>query len=248
MKDDTQVGSLSHEYVPPQRLRIVFGKQGAMKYIGHLDLSKTWERILRRAQILLAYSQGFNARPKIQFASPLPLGYTSDAELVDIRLEKPIPLEGLAAHLMSVSPPGLPIYSVSEVPHKAPALQTLIESATYQITFEDVDPADLRARCEALLAQETILRTRRDRPYDLRPLIRALHVDEAGCVIVELAVSAAAGGTGRADEVIDALGLADRTARIHRTAIGLNATPISMNSESDATADAETEAPEALNE
>src|SRR4051794_17382356 len=57
-----------------QRLRIIFGKLGSQKYIGHLDLAKTWERILRRAQISLAYSQGFNARPKMQLAAALPLG------------------------------------------------------------------------------------------------------------------------------------------------------------------------------
>ncbi len=48
---------------PEQRLRITFGKVGSQKYIGHLDLAKTWERILRRAEIALSYSQGFKARP-----------------------------------------------------------------------------------------------------------------------------------------------------------------------------------------
>jgi len=210
----------------PQRLRITFGKRAAMKYLGHLDLAKTWERILRRAQILLAYSQGFNARPKIQFAAPLPLGYTSEAELIDIWLDKPIPLDGLADHLMSVSPPGLPIYDIHEVPHKSPALQTLIESATYAFTVEEspLSASDLAARCESLLAQEHIFRTRRDKPYDLRPLILALSVDAAGRIIGTLKVSAS-GGTGRADEVQDALGLSEYPTAIHRVAIGLSAVP-----------------------
>jgi radical SAM-linked protein len=68
---------MSDRPAPVQRLRITFAKQGALKFIGHLDLAKTWERILRRAQLALAYTQGFNAHPRLQLASPLPLGFTS---------------------------------------------------------------------------------------------------------------------------------------------------------------------------
>src|SRR5260370_26719787 len=110
-----------------QRLRITFGKLGSQKYIGHLDLTKTWERILRRPEISLSYSQGFNAHPKIQLATALPLGITSECELTDVWLYHPITLEGLANHLMSVSPPGMPVYKVEEIPAKDPSLPSLLQ-------------------------------------------------------------------------------------------------------------------------
>lgn len=204
----------------PQRLRIVFGKQGAFKYIGHLDLAKTWERILRRAGLALAYTHGFNARPRMQIASPLPVGVTSQCELLDIWLEQPASLDGLAAHLESVSPAGVPIYNISEVQARSPALQTLVESAVYVLTPEDAHATeDVRRRVAALLAQPTILRTRRDKAYNLRPLILGLEVDEAGRIIARLALDQR--GTGRPDELIDALGFDLLSVAAHRIEIRL---------------------------
>jgi radical SAM-linked protein len=207
----------------PQRLRIIFGKMGAFKYIGHLDLAKTWERILRRAQLGLAYTHGFNARPRMQLAAPLPLGLTSECEILDVWLEKSIPVEGLAGHLMAVSPAGLPIYQVFEVPARAAALQTLVASATYRIAVSGVDREVLQDRVTALLGQEHVLRTRRGKAYDLRPLILSLRVDDSGTLLAELAIDQR--GTGRPDELVEALGIDPTTTTGHRMAIALRATP-----------------------
>jgi radical SAM-linked protein len=204
----------------PQRLRIVFGKLGSQRYVGHLDLASTWERILRRAQISLSYSQGFNARPKMQLATALPLGITSECEILDIWLERPLPVEGLAERLMAVSPPGLPIYRIEPVPLKSPALQALLERSVYLMTPHDpVDVADLRRRVRDLMAQSEIQRTRHDKVYDLRPLIYALSVSDVGQIRAELALSAE--GTGRPDELLDALGLSVGSMGIHRVEIRL---------------------------
>lgn len=203
-----------------QRLRIIFGKHGSQKYIGHLDLAKTWERILRRAEIGLAYSQGFNARPKIQIATALPLGITSDCEILDMWLTSPTPLEGLAENLTRVSPPGLPIFKIEEVPLKSPAVQTILESSIYILTpLDTIDLADLRARVENLMAQSEIIRKRKDKHYNLRPLIRALSIDEDGRIHTELVLSNE--GTGRTDELLDALGLKDVGVSVHRAELKL---------------------------
>lgn len=216
----------------PQRLRIIFGKTGAFKYIGHLDLAKTWERILRRAQLGLAYTQGFNARPRMQLAAPLPLGLTSECEILDIWLEKAVPVEGLAGHLMAVSPAGLPIYQVFEVPARAPALQTLVASAVYRITVSGIDREVLQDRVNTLLGQEHILRTRRGKAYDLRPLILALQMDDSGALLAELAIDQR--GTGRPDELVEALGIDPTTTAGHRVAITLRAMPAEAHAQNGA--------------
>ncbi len=59
------------------RARITFSKQGALRYTGHLDLHRLWERAMRRADLPLSYSQGFHPQPKISLASALPLGFAS---------------------------------------------------------------------------------------------------------------------------------------------------------------------------
>ena len=85
----------------PQRVRICFAKTDAMRFIGNLDLFKAWERACRRAGLPLAYSQGYNPQPKLNLASALPLGFTSQAELIDIWLEQPLPLEAIESGLRS---------------------------------------------------------------------------------------------------------------------------------------------------
>ena len=92
-----------------QRLRIVFGKFGALKYTSNLDVAKIWERVLRRADLPLLYSQGFNTRPRLQLATALPLGITSECELLDVSLREEISLEGIREALLAVSPEGLRI-------------------------------------------------------------------------------------------------------------------------------------------
>jgi radical SAM-linked protein len=205
---------------PQQRLRITFGKIGSQKYVGHLDLAKTWERILRRADLGLSYSQGYNARPKMQLAAALPLGVTSECELLDIWLDHPSPIEGLAEHLSSVSPPGLPVHRIEEISLKAPPMQTLLESSSYVITpIELVDVEDLRRRVRDLMAQTRLIRTHRDRPYDLRPLIYTMIVNDEGQIRTEVVLSEQ--GTARTDELLDALGLRDVPMSVHRVQIKL---------------------------
>ncbi|HRE48903.1 MAG TPA: TIGR03936 family radical SAM-associated protein [Aggregatilineales bacterium] len=206
------------------RLRITFHKEGALKYIGHLDLAKIWERVLRRAQIHLAYSQGFNARPKMQFASPLSLGCTSEAELIDVWLEggslTPEEITAIAQKLATVSPVGLVIRRTESVPERTPALPTLVRRAHYTATLEAPQP-DLTLRVSTLMAQPTILRTRKEKTYDLRPLIVALHaVDDRHLTMILAAQEHA--GVGRPDEVLEALGFDPLSAALHRTALELD--------------------------
>ena len=102
------------------RIRITFAKDGALRYVGHLDLHKMWERVTRRAGLSLAYSQGFHPSPKIQLAAALPLGFSSRCELVDLWVEGEIDLSRLPGDLQGAVPPGLRILNVAEVEEKSP--------------------------------------------------------------------------------------------------------------------------------
>lgn len=201
------------------RLRLTFGKRDTLRFIGHLDLAKTWERVLRRAGVPLVYSQGFNPQPKMQLAAALPLGISSDCELLDIWVHGGILLEGLPERLNAVSPPGLVTYRVEQVPLKAPALQTLVRSAEYLVTVEEVEGAELRRRIADLLGADHIERERRGKTYDLRPLIIALSPEGEQTFRAHLALSQE--GTARPDELLAAMGLSPNLARCHRVAIHL---------------------------
>ena len=211
-----------------QRVRIRFGKFGALRYVGHLDLSTTWERTLRRAEMPLEYTQGFNPRPRLQFAAALPLGLTSEWEYLDVwltaHLENDFP-QGWMARLQEKAPDGLRIYSLVDVPIRAPALPPQVTSAEYVLTVRApaLAPDDLRARAEALLARPHIERVRRKKCYDLRPLIYDLHMDEKGRLVTWL--SAGEKANARADELIDALGLTLAQVHAHRRRLYLGDEP-----------------------
>ncbi len=198
------------------RLRITFAKQGALRYTGHLDLHHIWERTARRAELPLAYSRGFHPQPKLNLAAALPLGFASRCEVLDMRLEQELPLEGLRERIQAAVPSGLQILEVERVEEKLPPLQTLVASAEYEITLkEPLDGSVLEARVRALLEAASLPRERRGRAYDMRPLIEAL--ESQGGERLHMRLAARPSATGRPEEVLEALGIPADTTRIERT-------------------------------
>ena len=119
------------------RIRITFAKQGALRYTGQLDLHKLWERAARRAELPLAYSQGFHPQPKINIAAALPLGFSSRCEVMDMKLEREIPLEGLREKLQGTLPTGIQVLNVGSADEHTPALQTQVAAAEYEVTLTE---------------------------------------------------------------------------------------------------------------
>jgi radical SAM-linked protein len=206
-----------------QRLRLIFSKGGPARYISHLDLARTLERALNRAKIPVAYTQGFNRRPRMQMATALPLGYTSEYELADILLLEKMEPEQARQQLMTKMAPGIVISQVEEVPINAASLQSVTLSSTYvAMPLDEVDFAALQVKVAALMAAETLERERERRGkvkvYDLRPLILdlAAEQDEDEQVRIQMNLCLEPSKTGRPDEVLQALGFDPLDMRIHR--------------------------------
>lgn len=197
------------------RIRITFQKLGALRYTGHLDLHKLWERAARRAELPLAYSQGFHPQPKMNIAAALPLGFSSRCEVLDMRLEHDIQLDGLVEKLQGTLPTGIQVTSVESVDERAPTLQTQVVSAEYEVSLAEADfGSEVTRKIESVLELESIVRIRREKEYDLRPLIETLELMD-GKILMKLA--AREGATGRPEEVLDMLGIAFEDTRIERT-------------------------------
>lgn len=204
------------------RARITFSKTGALRYIGHLDLQTLWERTARRAGLPLAYSHGYHPQPKINFASALPLGFSSRAEVMDIRLQSEWELSELPKRLREALPAGIGILDVQSVDEAEPALQTQVSFAEYEVTLaEQVDIADLQRGIDNVLAAPTLQRERRNKTYDLRPLIddlRVMHDSDGGAgTVIFMRLSAREGATGRPEEVLAELGIPSNSTRIERS-------------------------------
>lgn len=221
----------NHETPVKQRLHITFGKLGALKYTSNLDLAKVWERVLRRADLPILYSQGFNARPRMQLATALPLGITSECEILDVSLREAISLEGVAERITVVSPTGLFVYAVNDVPINHPALQTMVRSAEYRIIFEDdgaagsVDRADLQERIDSLMNTDSLMKARKKKPgkkrqkdTNIRPLIYDLTIDASATDKLMLLAHLAVGDQGnvRPDDILRELDLGEAFVRVHR--------------------------------
>jgi len=201
------------------RYRLSFHKTEAMRFTGHLDLYRALERTIRRAGLPLAYRGGFSPHPRLQLASALPLGFISRAELADLWLEQPVGALEVLEALKAAAPPGLLFGDVHVAAAPEPALQAQVVSAIFSVTLAEPIPEDLGQRVRALLSSSSLVRQRRGKPYDLRPLIDSLEIASPGTLVMRL--YARQGATGRPDEVLEALGLDPLSARIERTSLTL---------------------------
>jgi radical SAM-linked protein len=200
------------------RARITFSKTGALRYVGHLDLQTLWERAARRAGLPLAYSHGFHPQAKISFASALPLGFSSRAEVMDMRLQSDLELSDLPSRLAEALPAGISVSEVRSVDEAEPALQTQIRSAEYEVKLvEGAKAFELPAAIERVLAACNLPRERRGKAYDLRPLIEDLRLVGDLASVICMRLSAREGATGRPEEVLAELGIPTNSTRIERT-------------------------------
>lgn len=123
-------------YSLEQLVRVKYCKDGPIKYISHLNLAQVFTRALRRADLPVVISGGFNPRFRISFGPPLPLGISSSSEYLDIRLEEEVKVEELTERLNLILPQGLKILQAKIIPSSAGSLVKIIDKASYVITLK----------------------------------------------------------------------------------------------------------------
>ncbi|MGB0563961.1 MAG: TIGR03936 family radical SAM-associated protein, partial [Spirulinaceae cyanobacterium] len=114
-----------------QRLRVRLGKTGEFRLLGHLDLVRLFDRVVRRASLPIRFSGGYHPGPRIMIANALSLGMTSEGEIVDFELTEVMDAEVFKAKLIAQLPPELPVYSVENVNPKSPSANKLLRQAEY---------------------------------------------------------------------------------------------------------------------
>ena len=208
------------------RYRIDFTRDRTIRFVGHLDLAKTFERILRRADLPVAHSQGFHPLPKMTFASALPVGCTSEAEVMDVVLTETLAPSDVMRRLAATLPAGIAIASIEQVPLNAPALQAELRWAEYLVTVHTSESRDqVEARVRTFIESTLVMRERRGKSYDLRPLVLSLQIESVSELSAEIVMrlkADASAGTGRPDEVLSALGWGNASAQVHRRKLGFD--------------------------
>ncbi len=213
-----------------QRLRIRFSRGQEIKFISHLDLIRLWQRALHRAGVSLAYSEGFSPHPRISLAAPLPVGVTSEAELMDVVCAEWVSPHWFAAGASQQLPAGIEILQVYQIALTLPSLQSQVHYAEYRVEVETKKRReDVESAIAGLLSAEHLSwRHQRDtswRSYDLRALIDDLwFVDwHPPYATIGMRLRCDNSGSGRAEQVTAALGFSLYPRSIHRTGLVLEA-------------------------
>ncbi|MDR5657897.1 TIGR03936 family radical SAM-associated protein [Serpentinicella sp. ANB-PHB4] len=224
------------------KIRSKFYKKDDMVFISHLDLLRVFERAMRRAQIPIAYSQGFNPHPIMAFSSALSLGVSSDSEYVDITLLESLQEEDFTKKLNEVLPPGLKIIFSRSVGIKEKALMAEVCSSIYFTRFlltekysEDNFSKNLKefmSLDEIIIKKEKKKRKGRKKisivkEIDLRKLVFDMELSklESNEVILKLVLSAGEKGNVKPETVINELinrfemPIELKSLRIHRGAL-----------------------------
>lgn len=208
-----------------------FCKTREGRFLSHLDLMHTWERVIRRSQLPLAYSQGFNPHPKINFASACAVGTTSDGEYMDMELTQELPVEQVEEMLQAVMPPAFRVSAMKVVSGKAPSLMSIIQRARYVLQLElveEVSQEQLDAAVENFWQQEEIViyrykkNSKDKKPVNIRPGVYELELTAEGKnALLHIQVQSGNEGNIRPEEVAYGLmatgmPMVQHVVRIHR--------------------------------
>ncbi|MER3415175.1 MAG: radical SAM-linked protein [Gemmataceae bacterium] len=188
------------------KVRVRFRKAGDLRFLSHHDLMRVWERLARRAQLPLRFSEGFHPKPRIVFPSALALGIVGHDEVVELELTQFLDPEEIYRRLQAHTVPGLDLVSVRTIP---PQVIGQPACATYRLQIPEERVEQVQQCLVALQArsQWTVCREKPvPRQLDARPFVRRLAL-EGNCLWMELALSAQ--GSVRAEEVLQLLGIAD---------------------------------------
>lgn len=169
------------------KVRVKFAKEGAMKFIGHLDIMRYFQKAIRRAGIPIAFSGGFSPHMIMSFAAPLGVGVTSSGEYFDMELTEEMPSALMVKRLNDTMTEGMKVVSVRRIPDaKASACMALVAAADYTVTFrEGKEPEDgWRRKLQQFYEQDSIVimrKTKRsEQETDIKPWIYRLELRDNG--------------------------------------------------------------------
>lgn len=160
------------------KVRIKFSKQGTMKFIGHLDVMRYFQKAMRRADIDIAFSEGFSPHMIMSFALPLGVGMTGSGEYMDIEVRTPISSKEALARLNAVMAEGMCVKSFRRIEEgKASNAMSLVAAADYTVCFREgaCPPAGWQEQIPGFLAKPAIPVCKKtktqEKEEDIRPLI-----------------------------------------------------------------------------
>ncbi len=171
-----------------------------MRFLGHLDVMRYFQKLLRRAKIPMRYSEGFHPHQILSFAQPLGLGLASEAEYADIEITEPVASEEALRRLREASAEGIDIVSFCRLPDDAKGAMSIVAGADYRVRFtgrfleraaSGADGPFTLADWDGFLASEKIVTVKKTKKgeaeLDIRPFIYESRAESADTVFLRLA-------------------------------------------------------------
>ena len=159
------------------RVRIKFSKIGRVKYVGHLDTMRLFQRAIKVAELPVSYSQGFSPHSLVYFALPLAVGMSSEGEYMEIVLDEKVSPIAVKERLQKVMVEGITLVDAYEVEEKTASLMSLVQGADYQLVIECPENPEVTADALRALVEDSdglIVLKKGERgiaPVDIKPLI-----------------------------------------------------------------------------
>ncbi|MDD2400649.1 MAG: TIGR03936 family radical SAM-associated protein [Clostridia bacterium] len=179
-------------------------------FLSHLDLMRLMERAFRRANLPLAFSEGFNPHPRVSFASALAVGVTSEGEYLDVQLRENIPIQEVQKRLNMALPSGIKILESIAITKRKDSLMALINMARYRVAIslvELVSQKEVDFIISRVISQTSYCVFRRskrgERQVDIRPgLFRLEGTVKDDKLYLEMDVQAGSQGNVKPTEVV----------------------------------------------
>ena len=166
------------------RALIRFGKQPRLRFISHLDLQRFFQRAVNRTGLPIAWTQGFNPHPVMSFGSALALGWTSEYEVIDIKLSAPMGRKRTEDAVRAALPEDLPVLEVRLIDDRHPAPMAQVRMSDYAIALEGENVRRMLDQVPAFLEREHVMAMKKsksgEKEIDIRPMAVELKKTDTG--------------------------------------------------------------------
>lgn len=187
------------------RVRIHFTKKDDLRWISHRDLARVWERLLRRAGLKLAFSQGFHPKPKISFPSALALGIVALEEIVEMELIDLTDLSVARERIIEQMPSGMELLDIRQLPTGAAKAQ--IVAASYQVQLDSAVAHTARTKLSGLIESGKVTIDRDGKTVEAAFSDTRFQIHFDGDLL-QFTLPSTAQGSLRPSELLSALGIA----------------------------------------
>nr|WP_302689793.1 TIGR03936 family radical SAM-associated protein [uncultured Eubacterium sp.] len=184
------------------KIRIRFEKQGQMKFIGHLDMVRYFQKVMRRANVDICYSEGFSPHQKMSFAAPLSVGVISKGEYFDIEVNSSLSSKEMIKNINAQNVEGVKVVSYKELPEGAKNAMSVVAGADYFVytdLFTEEQVNDFYAQDEINILKKT---KKSEKIVDIKPMIHEMKFNEDG---IFMKVSQGSAANLKPDLVMSAL-------------------------------------------